>query len=57
MHGSKEITNRDALEYRDDCLDVTLKVMRKLYIEKPELLQFDSSKRSEILLQPVKKSR
>lgn len=50
VHGSKEITTKDAREYRDDCLDITLKVMRKLYIEKPALLQLDSSKRSDILL-------
>ncbi len=29
VHGSKEITTNDALEYRNDCLDITLKVMRK----------------------------
>jgi hypothetical protein len=57
VHGSKEIITKDALEYRNDCLDITMKVMGKLYTEKPDLLRFDSSKRSEILLQPVKKSR
>ncbi len=39
VHGTKEVTNKDALKYRDECLDITLKVIRKLYTERCDLIK------------------
>ncbi len=39
VHGVKEVTNEEALKYRDECLDITLKVIRKLYTERCDLIK------------------
>ncbi|MCW5206160.1 hypothetical protein VU08_04400 [Desulfobulbus sp. F5] len=49
VHGTKEVTNKDALKYRDECLDITIKVMKKLYTEQYDLIKEKSFDRSRIL--------
>ncbi len=39
VHGVKEITPEQAIEYRDNALDIALKAIRKLYLERVELIQ------------------
>lgn len=38
VHGVKELTPEEAVEYRDECLDIVLKSIRALYLEYPELI-------------------
>lgn len=47
VHGTKEITHEQAIEYRDKALDIVLKAVRKLYLERVELIA--NAERSKVL--------
>ena len=47
VHGVKEMTQEQAIECRDKCLDIALKAIRKLYLERVELIE--DTNRSKIL--------
>ena len=47
LHGVKEITAEEAIQYRDHCLDISLKALRKLYLDRSDLINHDS--RSKVL--------
>lgn len=47
VHGVKEMTPEQAIECRDKCLDVALRAIRKLYLERVELI--DDANRSKVL--------
>ncbi|MCI5209227.1 MAG: hypothetical protein D3910_10630, partial [Candidatus Electrothrix sp. ATG2] len=50
VHGVNEVTNEEAINFREECLDITLKVIRKLYTEKVELINIaNSAERSKEL--------
>lgn len=47
VHGVKEITAEEAIEYRDECLSIAIKSLKKLYLENVELI--DDAYRSKTL--------
>jgi hypothetical protein len=47
VHGVKEMTPEEAVKCRDSCLDIALKAIRKLYLERVELIE--DTNRSKIL--------
>lgn len=50
VHGVKELTHEQAVDCRDRCLDIALKAVRKLYLERVELIEdMNSTNRSKIL--------
>tara|TARA_R110001583_G_scaffold8896_3_gene42003 strand:+ start:4981 stop:6558 length:1578 start_codon:yes stop_codon:yes gene_type:complete len=47
VHGVNDISTEEAIKYRDHCLDISLKALRKLYLDRSNLINHDS--RSKIL--------